>query len=73
MVLGTSRGGFNLTRIVDAIERHGVGADDIMRGAATIHREVQRQRLAVVVAGIPKTVENTFHTAVEVAQEAIAV
>uniref|UniRef100_A0A0D3GE61 Uncharacterized protein n=2 Tax=Oryza TaxID=4527 RepID=A0A0D3GE61_9ORYZ len=37
MVLGTSRGGFDLTRIVDAIERHGfnqvydVGADDIMR------------------------------------------
>lgn len=66
MVLGTLRGGFDLTRIVDAIERHrfnqvyDVGADNIMRGAVTIHHEVQQQRLAVVVAGIPKTVENTL-------------
>uniref|UniRef100_A0A0D3H846 Phosphofructokinase domain-containing protein n=1 Tax=Oryza barthii TaxID=65489 RepID=A0A0D3H846_9ORYZ len=60
--LGTSRGGFDLARIVDAIERHGfnqvyaVGGDGTMRGAARIHREVRRRgRLAVAVAGIPKT------------------
>uniref|UniRef100_A0A0E0ET91 Phosphofructokinase domain-containing protein n=1 Tax=Oryza meridionalis TaxID=40149 RepID=A0A0E0ET91_9ORYZ len=86
--LGTSRGGFDLARIVDAIERHGfnqvyaVGGDGTMRGAARIHGEVRRRgRLAVAVAGIPKTVDNDvgvidrsfgFHTEVEAAQQAIA-
>ncbi|XP_040383278.1 LOW QUALITY PROTEIN: ATP-dependent 6-phosphofructokinase 2-like [Oryza brachyantha] len=86
-VLGTSRGGFDLGRIVDAIERHGfnqvyaIGGDGTMRGAVKIFEEVRRRRLAVAVTGIPKTVDNDvgvidrsfgFHTAVEAAQQAIA-
>ncbi|KAL5206118.1 hypothetical protein ABZP36_034327 [Zizania latifolia] len=86
-VLGTSRGGFDLGRIVGAIERHGfnqvyvIGGDGTMRGAVKIFEEVRRRRLPVAITGIPKTVDNDvgiidrsfgFHTAVEEAQQAIA-
>ncbi|KAG8049861.1 hypothetical protein GUJ93_ZPchr0009g259 [Zizania palustris] len=86
-VLGTSRGGFDLGRIVGAIERRGfnqvyaIGGDGTMRGAVKIFEEVRRRRLPVAITGIPKTVDNDvgiidrsfgFHTAVEEAQQAIA-
>lgn len=86
-VLGTSRGGFDLARIVDAIERRGfnqvyaVGGDGTMCGLVKISEEVRRRGLPVAVAGVPKTVDNDvgiidrsfgFHTAVEEAQRAIA-
>lgn len=85
--LGTSRGGFDLGRIVDAIGRRGfnqvyaIGGDGTMRGLVRIFEEVRRRGLAVAVAGVPKTVDNDvgvidrsfgFHTAVEAAQRAIA-
>ncbi|CAN1162640.1 ATP-dependent 6-phosphofructokinase 2 [Linum perenne] len=86
-VLETSRGGFDLEKIVDGIERHGfnqlyiIGGDGTMRGAVQIFQEIQRRKLNIGVAGIPKTVDNDigiidrsfgFQTAVEMAQEAIA-
>ncbi|RLN34532.1 hypothetical protein C2845_PM03G01020 [Panicum miliaceum] len=85
--LGASRGGFDLARIVDGIERRGfnqvyaVGGDGTMRGLVEILREARRRGLAVAVAGVPKTVDNDvgvidrsfgFHTAVDEAQRAIA-
>ncbi|KAK6265151.1 Phosphofructokinase domain - like 4 [Theobroma cacao] len=85
-VLETSRGGFDLTRIVDAIEHRGfnqvyiIGGDGTMRGAVKIFEEIRRRKLRVGVAGIPKTVDNDvgiidrsfgFQTAVEMAQQAI--
>jgi 6-phosphofructokinase 1 len=85
--IGASRGGFDLARIVDGIERRGfnqvyaVGCDGTMRGLVEILREAWRRGLAVAVAGVPKTVDNDvgiidrsfgFHTAVEEAQRAIA-
>uniref|UniRef100_A0A0D6QWM2 ATP-dependent 6-phosphofructokinase n=1 Tax=Araucaria cunninghamii TaxID=56994 RepID=A0A0D6QWM2_ARACU len=85
-VLETSRGGFDLKKIVDAIEQHGfnqiyiIGGDGSMRGAVNIFEEVKRRKLRVSVAGIPKTVDNDvgiidrsfgFQTAVETAQNAI--
>ncbi|KAL4333966.1 hypothetical protein GQ457_07G027790 [Hibiscus cannabinus] len=85
-VLGTSRGGFDLKKIVDAIQNHGfnqvyiIGGDGTMRGAVKIFEEVQRRKLRVGVTGIPKTVDNDvgiidrsfgFQTAVEMAQQAI--
>jgi 6-phosphofructokinase 1 len=86
-VLGTSRGGFDLARIVDAIDRRGfnqvyaIGGDGTMRGLVKIFEEVRRRGLPVAVAGVPKTVDNDvgiidrsfgFHTAVEATQRAIA-
>ncbi|CAI0374243.1 unnamed protein product [Linum tenue] len=86
-ILETSRGGFDLGKIVDAIERHGynqlyiIGGDGTMRGAVKIFNEIRRRKLNIGVTGIPKTVDNDigiidrsfgFQTAVEMAQQAIA-
>ncbi|XP_022950529.1 ATP-dependent 6-phosphofructokinase 2 [Cucurbita moschata] len=85
--LRTSRGGFDLRRIVDAIQDRGfnqvyiIGGDGTMRGAVKIFEEVCRRNLQVAVTGIPKTVDNDigiidrsfgFQTAVEMAQQAIS-
>ncbi|KAF8108387.1 hypothetical protein N665_0109s0014 [Sinapis alba] len=86
-VLATSRGGFDLRKIVDAIQHNGynqvyiIGGDGTMRGAVKIFNEVTRRKLEVGITGIPKTVDNDvgiidrsfgFQTAVEMAQEAIS-
>ncbi|GKE09600.1 ATP-dependent 6-phosphofructokinase 2 [Tanacetum coccineum] len=86
-VLETSRGGFDLDKIVNAIEDHGfnqvyiIGGDGTLRGAVKIFNEIQRRKLYVGVAAIPKTVDNDvgiidrsfgFQTAVEKAQQAIS-
>ncbi|CAK9858490.1 unnamed protein product [Sphagnum jensenii] len=85
-VLGTSRGGHDTSKIVDSIEDRGInqvyiiGGDGTQRGANVIHEECKRRGLKVVVAGIPKTIDNDieiidksfgFDTAVEEAQRAI--
>ncbi|KAL8228310.1 hypothetical protein R6Q57_015894 [Mikania cordata] len=86
-VLETSRGGFDLDKIVNAIENHGynqvyiIGGDGTLRGAVKIFNEIHRRKLYVGVAAIPKTVDNDvgiidrsfgFQTAVEKAQQAIS-
>ncbi|KAJ9562928.1 hypothetical protein OSB04_008088 [Centaurea solstitialis] len=86
-VLETSRGGFDLDKIVNAIEDRGynqvyiIGGDGTLRGAVKIFNEIRRRKLNVGVAAIPKTVDNDvgiidrsfgFQTAVEKAQQAIA-
>jgi 6-phosphofructokinase 1 len=85
-VLGTSRGGHDTMRIVDSIENRGInqvyiiGGDGTHKGAKAIHEEIIKRGLKVVVAGIPKTIDNDidiidksfgFDTAVEEAQRAI--
>ncbi|KAL6520426.1 phosphofructokinase beta-subunit [Orobanche hederae] len=85
-VLETSRGGFDLDKIVNAIQDRGfnqvyiIGGDGTMRGMVEIFNEIKRRKLNVAVAGIPKTVDNDigiidrsfgFQTAVEMAQQAI--
>ncbi|OIT37439.1 PREDICTED: ATP-dependent 6-phosphofructokinase 2 [Nicotiana attenuata] len=85
-VLETSRGGFDLNKIVNAIQDHGfnqvyiIGGDGTMRGAVKIFEEVKQRKLYISVVGIPKTVDNDvgiidrsfgFQTAVEMAQQAI--
>ncbi|KAH0464723.1 hypothetical protein IEQ34_004826 [Dendrobium chrysotoxum] len=84
--LVTSRGGFDLEKIVGAIEKRGfnqvycIGGDGTMRGAVKIFNEIQRRKLHVSITGIPKTVDNDigiidrsfgFQTAVEIALQAI--
>ncbi|XP_031104092.1 ATP-dependent 6-phosphofructokinase 2 [Ipomoea triloba] len=86
-MLETSRGGFDLHKIVDAIQNQGfnqvyiIGGDGTMRGAVEIFNEIERRKLYVSVVGIPKTVDNDvgiidrsfgFQTAVEMAQQAIS-
>ncbi|CAN0901417.1 ATP-dependent 6-phosphofructokinase 3 [Linum grandiflorum] len=85
-ILGTSRGGHDTQKIVDSIQDRGInqvyiiGGDGTQKGASLIYEEVRRRGLKVVVAGIPKTIDNDipvidksfgFDTAVEEAQRAI--
>ncbi|OEL35106.1 ATP-dependent 6-phosphofructokinase 2 [Dichanthelium oligosanthes] len=85
-VLKTTRGGFDLGKIVDGIVSRGytqvyaIGGDGTMRGAVAIFQEFKRRGLNISITGIPKTVDNDigiidrsfgFQTAVEIAQQAI--
>jgi 6-phosphofructokinase 1 len=84
--LGTGRGGFDLVRIVDAIEtRHVqilicIGGDGTMMGTQKIFEEVRRRGLEIAVVHVPKTVDRDipllsttfgFDTCVEEATRAI--
>ncbi|KAK2457358.1 ATP-dependent 6-phosphofructokinase [Trifolium repens] len=84
--LRTSRGGHDTQKIVDNIKDRGInqvyiiGGDGTQKGAALIYEEIEKRRLQVAVAGIPKTIDNDiavidksfgFDTAVEEAQRAI--
>lgn len=85
-ILGTSRGGHDTSKIVHSIQDRGInqvyiiGGDGTQKGASVIFEEIRRRGLKVVVAGIPKTIDNDipvidrsfgFDTAVEEAQRAI--
>ncbi|XVE88796.1 hypothetical protein DITRI_Ditri19aG0097300 [Diplodiscus trichospermus] len=85
-ILGTSRGGYDTSKIVDSIQDRGInqvyiiGGDGTQKGASVIFEEIRRRGLKVAVAGIPKTVDNDipvidksfgFDTAVEEAERAI--
>ncbi|KAK4483644.1 hypothetical protein RD792_010845 [Penstemon davidsonii] len=85
-VLGTSRGGYDTKKIVDCIQDRGfnqvyiIGGDGTQKGAAVIFEEIRKRGLKVVVAGIPKTIDNDipvidksfgFDSAVEEAERAI--
>ncbi|XP_047067473.1 ATP-dependent 6-phosphofructokinase 2-like [Lolium rigidum] len=84
--LKTTRGGFDLNKIVDGMVARGytqvyaIGGDGTMRGAVAIFEEIKRRGLSISITGIPKTVDNDigiidrsfgFQTAVEIAQQAI--
>lgn len=85
-ILQTSRGGHDTNKIVDNIQDRGInqvyiiGGDGTQKGASAIYKEVEKRRLHVAVAGVPKTIDNDiavidksfgFDTAVEEAQRAI--
>ncbi|CAK9169712.1 unnamed protein product [Ilex paraguariensis] len=85
-LLGVSRGGPNVSEIVDSMEERGInmlfvlGGNGTHAGANAIHNECCKRRLKVAVVGVPKTIDNDillmdktfgFDTAVEEAQRAI--
>jgi len=85
-VLGSSRGGFDLDKIVAFLKEKKIktlfviGGDGTHRGAFSIHEGCMAKGLNVAVAGIPKTIDNDvdyidhsfgFRSAVEAAQTAI--
>ena len=86
-ILGSSRGGGDVTEIVDAIEQLNmnmlftIGGDGTTKGAIGIANEIERRNLKVAVIGIPKTIDNDlsfiqrsfgFETAVSKAVESVA-
>mmetsp|Transcript_23454 Transcript_23454/g.55564 ORF Transcript_23454/g.55564 Transcript_23454/m.55564 type:complete len:549 (-) Transcript_23454:974-2620(-) len=85
-VLGSSRGGFDLEKILDFLKTRNItclfviGGDGTHRGAFRIHEGCMEKGMNVAVAGIPKTIDNDvdyidksfgFESAVEAAQLAI--
>ncbi|CAN8074457.1 unnamed protein product [Agarophyton chilense] len=85
-VLGSSRGGFDLERIVDSIETRRIdqvfviGGDGTIIGCHKIFEEVVSRRLKTSIVSIPKTIDNDiavidrsfgFETAVDEAQRSI--
>jgi 6-phosphofructokinase 1 len=85
-ILGSSRGGFDKDKIIDACLDHGInqiyviGGDGTHRGADILFREARRRKVKMTVVGIPKTIDNDiglidrsfgFDTAVENAVKAI--
>jgi len=86
-LLGSSRGGGDISEIVDAIERLNmnmlftIGGDGTTKGALAISKEIKKRNLKVSVIGIPKTIDNDlsfiqrsfgFETAVSKAVESVA-
>jgi 6-phosphofructokinase 1 len=63
-VLGSSRGGFDLDKILDFVHERNIsqlyviGGDGTHRGAFRIHEGCMERGYNVAVAGIPKTIDN---------------
>ena len=85
-ILASSRGGFDMEKIIAFLGKHGInqlyiiGGDGTHRGAFLVSQEVIKRGLNIAVAGIPKTIDNDvdiidrsfgFQTSVEAAQAAI--
>ncbi|XP_002975191.2 ATP-dependent 6-phosphofructokinase 6 [Selaginella moellendorffii] len=85
-ILGTSRGGSDINKIVSSIVDRGInqvyiiGGDGTQKGVNAIYEEIRKRGVKVAVAGIPKTIDNDiavidksfgFDSAVEEAQRAI--
>jgi 6-phosphofructokinase 1 len=85
-MLGSSRGGFDLEKIMNAIlakkisQVYVIGGDGTHKGATELFREIVQRKLPISIVGIPKTIDNDvpyidtsfgFATAVEEAQRSI--
>jgi 6-phosphofructokinase 1 len=84
--LGSSRGGFNLDKIISALEANEInhlyiiGGDGTHRGALALWEGIMKRGLNITVAAVPKTIDNDiplidksfgFDTAVEQAVKPI--
>jgi 6-phosphofructokinase 1 len=65
--LGSSRGNQDVGQIVDSLEIMNVnilfciGGDGTLRGAHAIHEEIEKRKLKIAIAGIPKTIDNDIN------------
>ncbi len=63
-LLGSSRGGQDVSMMVDTIEQNGIdllfaiGGDGTLKGANAIGKEIEKRKMNVCVIGIPKTIDN---------------
>jgi len=84
--LGTSRGNQDVEQMVDTLEILNInvlfciGGDGTLRGAHAIYKEIEKRKLKISVAGIPKTIDNDidliqksfgFETAFSIANDII--
>jgi 6-phosphofructokinase 1 len=65
--LGTSRGEQDVKKIVDTLDILNInilfciGGDGTLHGAHAIHDEIEKRKLKISVAGIPKTIDNDIN------------
>jgi 6-phosphofructokinase 1 len=65
--LGSSRGSQDIGQIVDTLEILNmnilfcIGGDGTLRGAHAIHEEIEKRKLKIAIAGIPKTIDNDIN------------
>ncbi|HEX2968053.1 MAG TPA: ATP-dependent 6-phosphofructokinase [Bacteroidales bacterium] len=86
-ILGSSRGNQDVSEMVDTLEimniniLYCIGGDGTLRGAHAIHEEIEKRRLKICIAGIPKTIDNDidliqksfgFETAFSIANDIIS-
>ncbi len=79
-MLGSSRGGFDADKMVEALKQKGInqlyilGGDGTHRGILMLQKELRAKGLRISIAGVPKTIDNDialidnsfgFSTAVE--------
>ena len=84
--LGSSRGEQDVEKMVDTLEILNInvlfciGGDGTLRGAHAIHNEIEKRKLKISIAGIPKTIDNDidliqksfgFETAFSIANDII--
>jgi len=84
--LGSSRGNQDVRKIVDTLEIMNInilfciGGDGTLRGAHSIYKEIEKRKLKIAIAGIPKTIDNDidliqksfgFETAFSIANDII--
>jgi 6-phosphofructokinase 1 len=84
--LGSSRGNQDVEKMVDTLDIMNVnvlfciGGDGTLRGAHAIYNEIEKRKLKISVAGIPKTIDNDidliqksfgFETAFSIANDII--
>lgn len=84
--LGSSRGDQDVEKMVDTLEIMNIniliciGGDGTLRGAHAIHKEIEKRKLKICIAGIPKTIDNDidliqksfgFETAFSIANDII--
>ena len=85
-MLGSSRGDQDTEKMVDTLEIMNInilfciGGDGTLRGAHDIYKEIEKRKLKISVAGIPKTIDNDidliqksfgFETAFSIANDII--
>jgi 6-phosphofructokinase 1 len=85
-ILGSSRGEQDVEKIVDTLEIMNInvlfciGGDGTLRGAHCIYKEIEKRKLKISIAGIPKTIDNDidliqksfgFETAFSIANDII--
>jgi 6-phosphofructokinase 1 len=65
--LGSSRGHQDVEKMVDTLEIMNInvlfciGGDGTLRGAHAIHKEIEKRKLKICIAGIPKTIDNDIN------------
>lgn len=63
-ILGSSRGDQDVEKIVDTLEIMNInvlfciGGDGTLKGAHSIYKEIEKRKLKICIAGIPKTIDN---------------